>query len=225
MSTALSTNNIYTRRGCRKWPKIRRRCWNLVNAFLSYSTLESVGGGVNTRPILVAKEFKTLITHTIQTTVLVVPCWYLSVCVSGHTQSQNIGKKHGALLYWLIFTVPRNTRPCWSFELHSARYKKDLISGVEDSLPAEVQSMPVYPGCVWRSFLLQTRFTWPWSLLVLGYAYDNTGLQKKIPGMSFQDSVRFSPAEYEYESRFFPLRPDFPKFYDKDININKVGCL
>ena len=48
---------------------------------------------------------------------------------------------------------------------------------------------------------------------------------KKFPRINFQDSVRFSSAEYEYESRFFPSRPDFPKFYDKDLNINKIGCL
>ena len=54
---------------------------------------------------------------------------------------------------------------------------------------------------------------------------DYTGLQKKIPRKNFLDSVRFFPAEYEYKSRFFPSRPDFPKFYDKGLNINKIGCL
>ena len=54
---------------------------------------------------------------------------------------------------------------------------------------------------------------------------DYTDLQKKFPGINFQDSIRFSAAEYEYESRFFPSRPDFPKFYDKGLKINKIGCL
>ena len=53
----------------------------------------------------------------------------------------------------------------------------------------------------------------------------NTGLQKKFPRINNQDSVRFSPAEYEYESHFSPSRPDSPKFYDKGLNINKIGCL
>ena len=63
------------------------------------------------------------------------------------------------------------------------------------------------------------------NLLRLTVSGNNTGLQKKFPRTNFQDSVMFSPAEYEYESRLFPSRPDFPKFYDKGLNINKIGCL
>ena len=58
----------------------------------------------------------------------------------------------------------------------------------------------------------------PWNLA-------NTGMQKKITILSFQYSVSFSPAEYEYVSHFFQCRPDFPKFYDKGLIINKTGCL
>ena len=54
---------------------------------------------------------------------------------------------------------------------------------------------------------------------------NNNGLQKKFPRINFHCSVRFSPAEYEYESRFFSSRPDFSKFYDKGLKINKIGCL
>ena len=54
---------------------------------------------------------------------------------------------------------------------------------------------------------------------------DYTGLQKKFPGLNFQYSVSFFPTEYEYESHFFPSRPDFPEFYDKGLKINKIGCL
>ena len=43
----------------------------------------------------------------------------------------------------------------------------------------------------------------------------NTGLQKKIPSINFQSPVRFSPAEYEYESHFFLSRPDFRNFMTK----------
>ena len=53
---------------------------------------------------------------------------------------------------------------------------------------------------------------------------NNTGLQKKISRKFFQYSVSFSLAEYEYESHFFISRPDFPKFYDKILKINKIGC-
>ena len=53
----------------------------------------------------------------------------------------------------------------------------------------------------------------------------NTGLQKKFPRMNFQYFVSFFPAEYDYESHFFPSRPDFPKFYDKGLKINKICCL
>ena len=34
----------------------------------------------------------------------------------------------------------------------------------------------------------------------------------------------FSPAEYEYESHYFPSRLDFPKKYDKYLKINKIDC-
>ena len=57
------------------------------------------------------------------------------------------------------------------------------------------------------------------------FTKNNTGLQKNFLRINSQDSVRFSPAEYEYESLFFPSRPDFPKFCDKGLNINKIGCL
>ena len=53
---------------------------------------------------------------------------------------------------------------------------------------------------------------------------DYTGLQKKFPRISFQYSVSFFPAEYEYESHFFPSRPESPKFYDKGLKISKIGC-
>ena len=49
--------------------------------------------------------------------------------------------------------------------------------------------------------------------------FDYSGMQKN------QYSVSLFPAEYEYESNFFPSRPDFPKFYDKRLKINKIGCL
>ena len=48
---------------------------------------------------------------------------------------------------------------------------------------------------------------------------------KKITGMKFCCSVGFSPAEYEYESQFFPSRSGFTKFYDKSQKFNKIGCL
>ena len=51
------------------------------------------------------------------------------------------------------------------------------------------------------------------------------GLQKNIPKINFQYLVSFPPAEYEYENHFFPSLPDFPKFYDKGLKINKIGCL
>ena len=51
-----------------------------------------------------------------------------------------------------------------------------------------------------------------------------TALQKK-PRINFQYSVSFSPAEYRYESHFLPSRPVFQKFYDKDLKINRIGCL
>ena len=54
---------------------------------------------------------------------------------------------------------------------------------------------------------------------------DNTGLQKNFPRIRFQYSVSFSPAEYEFESHFFPSRQYFPKIYDKCLKINKIGCL
>ena len=34
---------------------------------------------------------------------------------------------------------------------------------------------------------------------------------KKFPGINFQYSVSFFPAENEYERHVFPSRPDFPK--------------
>ena len=58
--------------------------------------------------------------------------------------------------------------------------------------------------------------------------FENTGLQKKFPSIICQYSVSFFPAEYEYETYFFPTRPDFPKFYDKGLKINKrlfLGCV
>ena len=48
---------------------------------------------------------------------------------------------------------------------------------------------------------------------------------KKIPRIKFRYSVRFSPADYEYESHFFPSRQDFPKFYDKGLEVSKICCL
>ena len=60
---------------------------------------------------------------------------------------------------------------------------------------------------------------------MLRVGVDYTGLQKKFQRMNFRYSVSFSPAEYEYESRFFPSRSDFPKFYDKVLKISKIGCL
>ena len=59
----------------------------------------------------------------------------------------------------------------------------------------------------------------------LDHTYNYTGLQKKISMINFQYSVSFSPAEYEYTSHFFASRPDFPKFYNKGLKINKIGCL
>ena len=57
------------------------------------------------------------------------------------------------------------------------------------------------------------------------YPVENyTGLQKNFPIINFQYSVSFSPAEYEYESHFFPLRLDFPNNYDKGLKIIKIGC-
>ena len=54
----------------------------------------------------------------------------------------------------------------------------------------------------------------------------NTLASKKIfPRINFQYLARFSPPEYQCENHFFPSRPDLPKFYDKDIKINKMGCL
>ena len=47
---------------------------------------------------------------------------------------------------------------------------------------------------------------------------------KKLPTMKFQYSVRFSPAEYKYENQFFPSRLDFPKKYEKDVKVNRLGC-
>ena len=44
---------------------------------------------------------------------------------------------------------------------------------------------------------------------------NNTGLQKNFPRVKFQSSISFSPAEYEYESHFFPSRLFSPKNYDK----------
>ena len=54
--------------------------------------------------------------------------------------------------------------------------------------------------------------------------FKNTGLQK-IPRINSQYSVSFSPAEYGYESHFFPSRPVFQKIYNKDLKINIIGCL
>ena len=54
---------------------------------------------------------------------------------------------------------------------------------------------------------------------------NNTDLPKNFPRINFQHSVSFSPAEYEYERHFFPLRPDFQKFYNKGLKINKIRCL
>ena len=53
---------------------------------------------------------------------------------------------------------------------------------------------------------------------------NNNGLQKNYRKINFQYSVIFPPAEYEYENHFFPSRPDFPKFYDKCLKNNKIGC-
>ena len=39
-------------------------------------------------------------------------------------------------------------------------------------------------------------------------------LLRKIPRIMFQYSGSFCPAEYGYESQFFPSRPNFPKFID-----------
>ena len=41
----------------------------------------------------------------------------------------------------------------------------------------------------------------------------------------FQYSVILSPAQHEYENRFFPSSTDFPKLYDKGLKINKSGWL
>ena len=64
-----------------------------------------------------------------------------------------------------------------------------------------------------------------WNLNASIKSNDNTVLRKKFPRINVQYSVRFSPAEYEYESHFFTSRPDLPKFYDKGQKINKIGCL
>ena len=55
------------------------------------------------------------------------------------------------------------------------------------------------------------------------YLNNNTGLQKNSLRINFQYSVGFSPSEYECESLFFPSRPEFPKFYNKGVKINKIG--
>ena len=49
-------------------------------------------------------------------------------------------------------------------------------------------------------------------------------LQKKITGKKLQCTDSFSPAEYDYEIQFLSTRPYFPKFYDKTLKRNKVGC-
>ena len=54
---------------------------------------------------------------------------------------------------------------------------------------------------------------------------DYTGLQEKFPRTNFDYLVSFSPAVYEYENHFFPLRPYFYKFYDEGLKNNKIGCL
>ena len=46
---------------------------------------------------------------------------------------------------------------------------------------------------------------------------------KKIPRIKLQYSVRVFPAEYEYESFFFPARPDLPKFYVKVAKFHPRG--
>ena len=55
--------------------------------------------------------------------------------------------------------------------------------------------------------------------------FHNTGLQTKIQGINFQFSVSFYSADYEYERHFFSSRPDFPRFHDKGLKINKIICL
>ena len=50
---------------------------------------------------------------------------------------------------------------------------------------------------------------------------NNTGLQKNFLRINFQYSYSFSPAEYEYESHFFPSRLDFPENYDRGL---KTWC-
>ena len=52
----------------------------------------------------------------------------------------------------------------------------------------------------------------------------NTGQPKKFKRKKFRSSDSFSPAEYEYES-FFLSSPDFPKFLDIGLKINKIVCL
>ena len=77
----------------------------------------------------------------------------------------------------------------------------------------------------WINIKLKGKILNAQSVLCSLYVNHYTGLQKNIPRMSFQYSLSFSPAEYEYESHFFPSRPAFPKFYDKGPRINKIGCL
>ena len=48
--------------------------------------------------------------------------------------------------------------------------------------------------------------------------------EKNSKEFFFHYSVRFLPAEYEYESKFFTSRPDFQKVYDKGLKNNKIGC-
>ena len=49
--------------------------------------------------------------------------------------------------------------------------------------------------------------------------------KKKFPRINFQYPVSIHPGKYEYETHFFPSRPDFPKLYDKSLKIKKMGCL
>ena len=72
--------------------------------------------------------------------------------------------------------------------------------------------------------------------MLLPVDWDKNGLQftkrlhvtlacKKSQEIFFQYAVSFSPAEYEYETNFFPSRSDVPKFYGKSLKINKIGWL
>ena len=65
-----------------------------------------------------------------------------------------------------------------------------------------------------KGWSIRAAFTW---------LISTQACKKKFPRINFQHSVSFSSAEYKYESHFFPSRPDFPKFYDTGLKVNKTG--